>query len=446
MQTLDSKFDFLELHALNPRRYPFLLESVVSGTRQSRYDILFAFPGMQIELSPGDSSCFLDELDANWRYAAKQEGVADSDCKSRLPFRGGWFVYLGYELAGQIEPGLVLPEFEYPFPTAFATRIPAAIINDHETNEAVVVVERGHESLIPMILDDVASCLAGDMEKDWPQKRLSCTLREEDPQRYIDGIDKIKKYIFDGEVFQVNLSRTWQADFVETPSAADLYRRLRQANPAPFAALINHRSGAVISSSPERLVAVRNDRVNTRPIAGTRPRGQSDIDDKKLLDTLIGHPKERAEHVMLIDLERNDLGRVCVPGTIEVDELMGLESYSHVHHIVSSVSGVKYRETTPGEVIRALFPGGTITGCPKVRCMEIIAELEMTGRGPYTGSVGYLNHNGDMDFNILIRSLFLQGRKLQLKAGGGIVADSDPLSELNESRAKARGMILALTR
>jgi len=148
---------------------------------------------------------------------------------------------------------------------------------------------------------------------------------------------------------------------------------------------------------------------------------------------------------MLIDLERNDLGRICVPGSIHVDELMGLESYAHVHHIVSSVSGVKQKGTTPGKVIRALFPGGTITGCPKVRCMEIIAELEETGRGPYTGSVGYLNHNGDMDFNILIRTLFLQDKKLQLRAGGGIVADSDPMLELNESRAKARGLVMALT-
>ena len=194
---------------------------------------------------------------------------------------------------------------------------------------------------------------------------------------------------------------------------------------------------------PERLVSVRGDVVETRPIAGTRARVAGD-DDTARIRELVGHPKERAEHVMLIDLERNDLGRVCVAGSIEVDELMTVESYAHVHHIVSNVRGRLRDGITPGAVIAATFPGGTITGCPKVRCMQIIAELEGTGRGAYTGAMGWLNRDGDMDLNILIRSAEVDGDMLRFRTGAGIVIDSDPGRELDETRAKARGLLRAL--
>jgi anthranilate synthase component 1 len=200
----------------------------------------------------------------------------------------------------------------------------------------------------------------------------------------------------------------------------------------------------VLSSSPERLLRTRGNMVETRPIAGTRPRSSEHHQDLANSRELLAHPKERAEHIMLIDLERNDLGRVCVPGSMQVDELMSVESYAHVHHIVSNVRGRKRREATPGQVIAAVFPGGTITGCPKVRCMEIIAELEDAGRGPYTGSFGYLNRNGDMDLNILIRTMVVEGARFSLRAGAGIVADSEPEAELAETHAKARGMLQAL--
>jgi anthranilate synthase component 1 len=218
---------------------------------------------------------------------------------------------------------------------------------------------------------------------------------------------------------------------------------LRRANPAPFAGLLQHNDWAVVSSSPERLIEVRRGVVQTRPIAGTRPRVVGD-DDLARIRELTAHPKERAEHVMLIDLERNDLGRVCKPGTVEVNELMVVESYAHVHHIVSNVRGRLREGITPGQVIAATFPGGTITGCPKVRCMEIIAALEDAPRGAYTGALGYLDRNGDLDLNILIRTLTLQGRDVTLRAGAGIVADSDAAKELDETRAKARGMLRAL--
>jgi anthranilate synthase component 1 len=201
---------------------------------------------------------------------------------------------------------------------------------------------------------------------------------------------------------------------------------------------------ALLCSSPERLVAVRGGNVSTRPIAGTRPRGATPAEDAALVRSLLNNEKERAEHVMLIDLERNDLGRVCAGGSVRVDEYMSVETYAHVHHIVSNVSGRLRRGVSPIGVIRALFPGGTITGCPKIRCMQIIAELEACGRGAYTGSIGYLNRDGSCDLNILIRTITAQGTAFRFRAGAGIVADSDPLLELAETRAKAEGLLRAL--
>jgi anthranilate synthase component 1 len=200
----------------------------------------------------------------------------------------------------------------------------------------------------------------------------------------------------------------------------------------------------VLSSSPERLLSVRGDLVETRPIAGTRPRGADAAADAVLEQELIAHPKERAEHVMLIDLERNDLGRICRPGTVEVNEMMVLESYAHVHHIVSNVRGKLAEGVGPGAAIRAVFPGGTITGCPKVRCMEIIHELEAGPRSAYTGSMGWLATDGALDLNILIRTMEMSPGEVRFRAGAGIVFDSVPEAELAETRAKAKGLLLAL--
>jgi anthranilate synthase component 1 len=268
---------------------------------------------------------------------------------------------------------------------------------------------------------------------------------EEDDARFLRAVSRAKDYIAAGDIYQANLSRGWTTQFAEEQEAADLYAALGTANPAPFAGLVRWRDAAIISSSPERLLRVRDGIASTRPIAGTRPRATDRDDDDRLSNELFANPKERAEHIMLIDLERNDLGRVCEAGTVEVDEMMALESYTHVHHIVSNVKGCLKAGTAPGEAIRAVFPGGTITGCPKVRCMEIINELEGVARGAYTGSFGYLNRDGSLDLNILIRTMVLQGRTVQLRAGAGIVADSEPSAELAETRAKAEGMLRSLT-
>lgn len=431
IRRLDVNLDLLTLHQVHPDRYPHLLESVVHGTPQSRYDILFAFPGRTIDA--GEVG-FLAALEQSWQR--DKLAVVDSG----LPFAGGWFVYLGYELANEIEPTLSLPYTPGPLPTAFATRIPAALIRDHQASCTYLVCEPGSESLLPQLEADLA-LLGSDDEAAAPPKVLA--MDEDDPQTYIDGVNRIRDYIRAGDVFQVNLSRAWHMTLDGT-AAAELYRSLRRNNPAPFAALVNHQGKAIISSSPERLVEIHRGTASTRPIAGTRPRGGDQDADRAFSDTLMAHPKERAEHVMLIDLERNDLGRVCVPGSVTVDELMVLESYAHVHHIVSNISGRLRPEVTPMDVIRAVFPGGTITGCPKVRCMEIIQALEQTPRGPYTGSVGYISHCGRMDLNILIRTMLLDDDRLSFRTGAGIVADSVAVNELQETRAKARGLLRAL--
>lgn len=443
-RALPAQVDFLSLHRARRERYPLLLESVAGGNALSRWDLLLIANGEGLRLD-GDAQVrrldgsavagdFLDALDADWRG----QRIAHGD--GSTPFRGGWALYLSYELAAQVEPVLRLPVAPGPLPVALALRCPGALLRDRTNGECFAVAETGFESLLDDLLEDMAAARQLPPMAPWqPPVRI----REDADSAFLDGVARVHAYLRAGDVFQVNLSRAWRAEFAEAPEAAAWYARLREANPAPFAGLLSFDDWALASSSPERLVSVRGRVAQTRPIAGTRPRFPGD-DDQARIRELVGHPKERAEHVMLIDLERNDLGRVCTAGSVHVDELMTVESYTHVHHIVSNVSGDLRDEVTPGEVIRAVFPGGTITGCPKVRCMQIIAELEDEGRGPYTGALGYLNRDGDLDLNILIRSAWLSGVHLQLRAGAGLVVDSVAESELLETRAKARGLLRAL--
>jgi anthranilate synthase component 1 len=437
--------DLLALHRLAPARYPLLLESSAAGTAQGRWDLLLATSGESLTLSATDNvvrrddgseagTDFLSALDGDWR---RQRTPRD---EPRWPFRGGWALFLGYELAAQVEPILSLPQARGKLPVAIALRCPAAVLRDRATGETALVAEAAHADMLDTLEADCARAAGLAPLAPWQPPD---SVVEDDPADFTDGVRRILDYLAAGDLFQVNLSRAWRAGFTPPLDPAALFARLRSHNPAPFAGLFAGDGWAVVSASPERLVSVRGDVVETRPIAGTRPRFSGDDDGARMRE-LVGHPKERAEHVMLIDLERNDLGRVCAPGSVEVDELMTVESYAHVHHIVSNVRGRLREGVTPGEVMRAVFPGGTITGCPKVRCMQVIAELERAGRGAYTGAFGWLNRDGDLDLNILIRSAGIEGRHLRFRTGAGIVADSDPLRELEETRAKARGMLRAL--
>jgi anthranilate synthase component 1 len=374
----------------------------------------------------------LSALDAWW--AAEQVPTSDGE----LPFVGGWFVYLGYELAAQIEPGLTLTT-DATLPTAFAVRCRTALVFDHERGECFVVCEDEVCADAEQLRQDIHSIQ--DAENGATIRLAAVT--EEPSGIFLESVLAAKQHISAGDIYQANLSRQWSANLDDDASASDIYASLCRSNPAPFAGIARWQDVEVMSSSPERLLRLRDGTASTRPIAGTRPRSDDDGIDNSLSAELLAHPKEVAEHVMLIDLERNDLGRVCEPGSVQVDEMMVLESYAHVHHIVSNVRGRLRRDVTPGQAIAAVFPGGTITGCPKVRCMEIISELENSARGAYTGAFGYLNGDGSLDLNILIRTMVKQDNQLTFRAGAGIVADSDPKAELLETRAKAEGLLRA---
>jgi len=442
--------DLFDLAEHNPERYPFLLENSGETSELGSYDILFAFPGAQLSALPDGSLLhgssdlgekpFLEQLDAIYR---QQENQSDLARKSGLPFCGGWFIYLGYELAAEIEPVLASSLHQTVFPRATMTEIPAGIVRNKQTGEDFVFANGiDAESLLEAIIRDIQKLTNCSEFRQQENGSTSCEIQEEESESYLASVDRIKRYIRDGDVFQVNLSRRWQANCNDEIPVNEAWRRLRAANPAPFAAWARiNDATTLLSSSPERLIEHRQGIVRTRPIAGTYPRSEDLHQDRELSAELLMHPKEQAEHIMLLDLERNDLGRICQPGSIVVDDLMVLESYAHVHHIVSSVSGKLNQSISPGDIIRAVFPGGTITGCPKVRCMEIIAELEHDARDAYTGSVGYLCYNGDLDLNILIRTITHQNNSYSFRAGAGIVADSDPDRELNETRSKARGLI-----
>ncbi len=472
--------DFPELfqfYQYFPEKYPFLLATTSQDNNHnpgSAFDVLFIEPKEWLKLdhalnlsSSADHDInpeqgFLDNFDQIFNL---EKITSDLDFLKdiNLPFTGGWFVFFSYELAQQIEPCLNLPLFaktEQALPIAYAARVRNALVFDQQNKKLFFVSESAveHPQLLKDLMQDALFINQQNTNND---ACIINDLSEEIENTFIQGVQKVKDYIKEGDVFQVNLSRYWQTSIIQKNNkkknfsnhTSHLYQLLSCANPAPFSgfAQFSNEQGnvSIISSSPERLLKVKNNQLESRPIAGTRPRSDSVEEDLRLIEELHQHPKEKAEHIMLIDLIRNDLGKVCVPGTVVVDELMVNETYAHVHHIVSNVIGQLQEEATPGDIIKALFPGGTITGCPKVRCMEIIAELEKQPRGAYTGSMGYINLDGSMDLNILIRSMVLQEQsaeqyKLSFRAGAGLVYDSVAEKELQETRDKAMGLIRAV--
>ena len=419
-----SKVDLASLCYLNKERYPFLLESV-NHNDNNRYSILFAFPEKSIILHNFSDFNFLSELEKQFKL---------NNVKTNLPFSGGWFIYLSYELIGQIEPILSRELHTSELPIAYAVKIPSAIIIDHQLNTTYLIDQDNDQIRINTMLTDI------ELIKPISEENILGELSEENEDKFISGVKACLDYIVAGDVFQVNLSRQWQYILTKEIDSAIIYHVLKKSNPAPFSALIQYENFSIVSSSPERLFSVQEGVLQTRPIAGTHPRGLGSEDEAQKVG-LISNPKEIAEHVMLLDLERNDMGRVCEYGSVFVNEVMTLETYPYVHHIVSNIKGKLKEKSTIKDIVQALFPGGTITGCPKVRCMQIISELEQMPRGAYTGSLGYLSQDGKMDFNILIRSFVHTDKKLTFRAGAGIVYDSIPERELAETKHKAAGLI-----
>jgi anthranilate synthase component 1 len=433
------------LAATEPAQWPVLLDSAAQGPL-TRYSMLAFAPTATLARDvngallpdgvPLAAGGFIDNLDAWLRRERRPR-----DASKPLPFLGGWFVYLSYEMGAEVEPILRLPASEGPL-SAFALRVEHLAVYDHGSDTVYAVSENGdtvqHARLIASLHEADQRPLAEPEENPRVDRWA-----EEAPERFLERVRRAKEYIAAGDVYQANLSRPWRLRLRDPADARWIYPALRRANPAPFAASVSFGGMSILSSSPERLLSVDGRTLSTRPIAGTRPRSGDLDQDRRDTAELIAHPKERAEHVMLIDLERNDVGRVCEAGSVHVDEYMVTETYAHVHHIVSNVRGTLRADASAVDALRALFPGGTITGCPKIRCMQIIAELEGEGRGAYTGSLGWLGTDGDADFNILIRTLTVRGDRIELRAGAGIVADSIPERELEETRAKALGMLRA---
>ncbi len=367
-------------------------------------------------------------------------------------FWGGWVGFAGYEAGNYFEDLPVpIPENQ-GIPDLYFMQVERLIVYDHSRNLLkYIIAEKVDEGgtyvqkleeinntfcQIQEILNTEKGKNEGNESKD---KFLAPTLRSNlDLASYSDLVTRAKRYIFEGDIYQANLSQKFEMDFHGDPFQT--YLKLKEINPAPFSGYLQFGEFSIVSSSPERLVKVEDNWLETRPIAGTRPRGKSDFEDRRLSKELLKNEKERAEHLMLVDLERNDLGRICEFGSVKVTDLMVLERYSHVFHIVSNIVGKLKPNISLTDIFKSVFPGGTITGCPKIRSMEIIRELEPHRRGPYSGSFGYIGFSPCMDFNIIIRSLIFNQGKVSFHVGAGIVSDSIPEKEYQETLDKAAAL------
>ena len=366
------------------------------------------------------------------RYAVSSDG----------PFAGGAIGYVGYEAKNLIEPRLSRrAKGDLGLPDIYFMFFDRGIVWNHErrvmtafapTKKAARKIEKNSF----FNAEGRSPSLSKEPKKN---ARVKSSLGR---VAFMEAVRKAKGFIRAGEIYQANLSR--RLDFSLREDPIRIYERLRRINPSPFFGILDADSFQILSGSPERLLKLTSNELETRPIAGTRSRGKNQSQDAALSKDLLSNTKETAEHVMLVDLERNDLGRVSEYGSVRVDEFMTIEDYSHVKHIVSSVRSRLRKDCDALDAFKAFFPGGTITGAPKVRCMEIIDALEPVARGPYTGSLGYFGFNGDMDFNIIIRSLVVTGGRGYLQTGAGIVADSVPRKEYEETVYKAEAVLRAV--
>jgi anthranilate synthase component 1 len=424
----------------------FLLESAEQGQRFGRWSFLGFRPRTVIRWrqgDPGDPYALVEAELGRYRIAPL-EGLP--------PFAGGAVGLFGYDLVRSAEPSvgeggpddLDLPDL--------ALMVSDVLVSfDHLKHEVTVLANVFAEGEVDRAYGEAASVIADVRERlAAPVPRAGAARRElpefasnVGSEGYAAAVERSKEYIRAGDVYQVVPSQRWSAD--APVEAFSIYRGLRTVNPSPYMYFLDFQDFEIAGASPESLVKVEGRRAEQRPIAGTRPRARTTEEDLERAKGLLADEKERAEHVMLVDLGRNDLGRVCEYGSVSVDELMVVETYSHVMHIVSSVSGTLRPGVTAMDALRASLPAGTLSGAPKIRAMQIIDELEPSRRGPYGGAVGYLSYTGDLDTCIYIRSALVKDGRVHVQAGGGIVADSDPGNEVRETEAKAGAVFEALS-
>jgi aminodeoxychorismate synthase component I len=434
----------------------FLLESGRGPESTSRYSFMGTSNSKSIIIQ-NNTSCFIKEKGLPDYEIKPLEGLDllnfDEEIGSveYLPhFWGGWVGVVGYELAGLFENLPAKKVDDFGIPHLYMIQVNKLLVYDHNEKYLKYIVSKDGNTDYTELADEVNSywkrikkilSLSINVQTaPGPVKKNSNGLQSNiSKKEYISTVERAKRYIEEGDIYQANLSQRFEAPYAGDPF--ELFMRLRSVNPSPFSGYLKFKDFTIVSSSPERLIKVENAVVETRPIAGTRPRSDDPVEDKSLSAELLLNEKERAEHLMLVDLERNDLGRICKTGSVHVSDLMFLEQYSHVSHIVSNIKGELRPKVSVKEILRAVFPGGTITGCPKVRCMEIISELEPLSRGPYCGSFGYIGFSSYMDLNIIIRSILLKNGRACFNVGAGIVADSTPEKEYLETLDKAQAMI-----
>ncbi|MFZ1154991.1 MAG: anthranilate synthase component I [Solirubrobacteraceae bacterium] len=441
---------FLKLRALAPGEPAFLLESAEQGQRMGRYSFIGFRPRSVLRWSLGDPGD---------PYALAAAAVADcrqAPLEDLPPFAGGAVGYFGYDLVRTVEPlGEPNPD-ELGLPDMALMLTDAIVAFDHLKHTITIVanadldaepdLERAQEAAARTIAE-VRACLAGPVPQsarplDTAAPAAPSFQSNMTRERFEAMVARIVEYIYAGDAFQVVPSQRWSASV--PVEAFSIYRGLRNVNPSPYMYFLDFGDFQVAGASPEPLLTVAARHVSTRPIAGTRLRGASPEEDRSIAAELLEDEKERAEHVMLVDLGRNDLGRVCEYGSVSVDELMEIETYSHVIHIVSSVSGTLREEVGAMDALRSVLPPGTLSGAPKVRAMQIIDELESTKRGGYGGAIGYLSYTGDLDTAIHIRTVVVRDGVAHVQAGGGTVADAKPEYEYEESVAKSSAVIRAV--
>ncbi len=447
---------YLKLAPDSPR---VLLESARFSRKMGRYSVIAKDPFLIFEYRNGKG--FLDSGKTREEISEDPFSILKKLLKKYFvrkpaglpPFLGGAIGYFGYEAKNLLEPGLSQNAVrDLDLPDIYFMFFDSGFVVDHEKKETFIFFDARVNGNPKTVYDGAArkvEALEKEIEKfagveNFSGKKLdknSIECSHTKPQ-FVAMVKKAKRYIRRGDIYQANLSQRFSFPFKAAP--AEAYRALRQVNPSSFFGILETKDFSIVSGSPERLLRLEENVLESRPIAGTRSRGSSLKEDAEISLELVLNEKERAEHIMLVDLERNDLGRVAEYGSVNVDELMVVEDYSHVKHIVSNVKGTLREGLDAVDALKAFFPGGTITGTPKVRSMEVIDALEPVARGPYTGSLGYFSFTGDMDFNIIIRSLVLKKHRAYLQVGAGIVADSVPENEYDETLYKAEGLFSAL--